>query len=186
MTTSPAWPHSDIKEIFTNIFFVTGTNITQYNNVELQHSRNMIILRDNNSLSLINTVRLDEKGLEALDNLGDVKHVINIGAFHGRDNAFYVDKYQAKLWTLENLKEQIPFPDCSLFIFETSRYPEGILHLAREEGILITCDSIKNWLAADKFFSDATAKMYEAQGFFGPASISQVWRDACGVEATDF
>src|SRR5476651_817180 len=97
---SPAWPHSEIKEIFPNIFFVMGTNITNYNNVELQHSRNMIIIRDNDKLSLINTVRLDDKGLAQLDALGEVKNIIRIGAFHGRDVAFYLDKYHAKLWAL--------------------------------------------------------------------------------------
>ena len=78
---SPAWSHSEIKEIFPNIFFITGTNITHHNNVELQHSRNMIIIRNNDKLSLINTVRLDDKGLAALDALGKVKNIIRIGSF---------------------------------------------------------------------------------------------------------
>jgi hypothetical protein len=83
---SPAWPHSEIKAIFPAIFYVTGTNITTFNNTELQHSRNMIIIRENGKLSLINTVRLDEKGLAALEALGDVENIIRIGAFHGRDD----------------------------------------------------------------------------------------------------
>lgn len=197
---SPAWPHSEIKEIFPNIFFVTGTNITRHNNVELQHSRNMIICRDNDRLSLVNTVRLNDKGLAELDELGEVKNVIRIGAFHGRDDAFYLDRYHAKLWALKEMKHannrvtdiqlvpngQMPVPDCSIFIFETSKHPEGILHIAQENGILITCDSIKNWLAPDRFFSTETAKIYEEQGFFGAASISNVWRQACSVSASDF
>jgi hypothetical protein len=197
---TPAWPHSEIKKIFPNIFFVTGANITYHNNVELQHSRNMIIIRDNDELSLINTVRLDDKGLAVLDTLGEVKNVIRIGAFHGRDDAFYLDRYHAKLWALKEMKHannretdiqlfpngQMPAPDCSIFIFETSKHPEGILHIAQEGGILITCDSIKNWLAPDQFFSTETAKLYEEQGFFGAASISNVWKQACNVNSSDF
>lgn len=197
---SPAWPHNEIKEIFPNIFFVTGTNITYHNNVELQHSRNMIIIRDNNTLSLINTVRLDDKGLAELDALGEVKNIIRIGAFHGRDDAFYLDRYHAKLWALKEMKHdnnqvtdvqlipngQMPVPNCSIFIFETSKYPEGILHIAQQGGILITCDSIKNWLAPDQFFSPGTAKLYKDQGFFGTASISNVWKQACNVNPSDF
>jgi len=197
---SPAWPHGAIKEIFPNIFFVTGTNITHYNQVELQHSRNMIIIRDKNHLSLINTVRLNDEGLTALDNLGKVKNVIRIGAFHGRDDAFYLDRYHAKLWALPGAKHdhdrstdielipngEMPFPNCSLFVFETSVYPEGILHLDQEGGILITCDSIKNWLAPDEFFSIETAKLYEEQGFFGAATISDIWKQACKVKASAF
>jgi hypothetical protein len=81
---------------------------------------------------------------------------------------------------------EMPVPDCSIFIFETSIHPEGILHIAQHGGILITCDSIKNWLAPDPFFSIESAKMYEEQGFFGAASISDVWKQACHVNAADF
>jgi hypothetical protein len=31
---SPAWPHSEIKEVLPNIFYVVGTNITKHNNIE--------------------------------------------------------------------------------------------------------------------------------------------------------
>lgn len=197
---SPAWPHSTIKEIFPNIFFVMGMNKTHYNGVDLQHSRNMVIIRDGNALSLINTVRLDDNGLAVLDVLGKVENIIRIGAFHGRDDAFYCDRYHAKYWTLKGMPHEnnhtrdveftpngsVPFPDCSLFVFETSIHPEGILHIAQESGILITCDSIKNWLAPDQFFSAETAKLYQEQGFFGAASVSQVWKQACHVDASDF
>lgn len=94
---SPAWPHGEIKEIFPDIFLVAGTNITDFNNVKLQHSRNMIIVRENNQLSLINTVKLTDEGLIELDSLGKAKNVIRIDAFHGRDDAFYIGKYQARL-----------------------------------------------------------------------------------------
>jgi hypothetical protein len=165
-----------------------GTNITHYNGVELQHSRNMVIVRRAGKLSLINTVRLTEAGLAALDGLGQVENVIKIGAFHGRDDAFYLDRYKAKLWTLEEmqLNGQMPFSNCSLFLFETSIYPEGALLITEEGGILVTCDSIKNWLAPDEFFSKETADLYKQQGFFGAASISNVWKQACQVKAADF
>ena len=48
---SPAWSHGKIKEIFSNIFMVSGTNITRHDNMELQHSRNMVIIRNGNKLS---------------------------------------------------------------------------------------------------------------------------------------
>ena len=198
---SAAWTHSDVKEIFPNIFFVTGVNKTSYEGVELQHSRNMVIIRDaTNKLSLINTVRLDDNGLATIDSLGKVENIIRIGAFHGRDDAFYLDRYHAKLWALKGMKHDnnrftdielvlggpMPFPNCSLFIFETSSYPEGVLHIAQENGIIITCDSIKNWVEPDQFFSLETAKLYEEQGLFGTATISNVWKQACNVQASDF
>ena len=197
---SPVWPHSKIKEVFPNIFYVMGTNITKHNNVELQHSRNMIIIRDSGKLSLINSVRLNDQGLSALDSLGKVKNIIRIGAFHDRDDAFYLDRYNASLWALEGMQHQnnrladvllvpkgeMPLTDCSLFIFDTSVHPEGILHIAKEGGILITCDSIKNWVAADQYFSTDSAKLYKKQGAFGVATISNVWKEACKVQSLDF
>ncbi|MES2217111.1 MAG: hypothetical protein V4501_01735 [Pseudomonadota bacterium] len=198
--SSPAWPHSEITEIFPNIFMVMGTNITSCSNVELQHSRNMIMLRDGDQLSLINTVRLTDAGLAALDALGKVSNVIRIGAFHGRDDAFYLERYDAKLWALAGMQhennrvadfllqpnDKMPWPNSSIFIFETSAFPEGILHIADEGGILITCDSIKNWVKPDRFFSTETAKLYEEQGLFGVASIAKVWLEACQVKPADF
>jgi hypothetical protein len=197
---SPVWPHSEIKEVFPNIFYVMGTNITTHNDIEFQHSRNMIIIRDEGKLSLINTVRLDDKGLAELDALGKVENIIRIGAFHGRDDAFYIDRYHAKLWALPRMQHHnnrladvllapngiMPFTGCALFIFETSEYPEGILHIAKEDGILVTCDSIKNWVSADPFFSTASAKLYQEQGFFGIATISNVWKEATKVQSSDF
>lgn len=196
---SPALPHTEIRKIFPDIFFVMGMNKTHYNGMDLQHSRNMVIVRNNNKLSLINTVRMDDEGLAALDKLGKVENVIRIGAFHGRDDAFYLDTYQAKLWAIKGMDNadnraadveltpdgQMPFPDCSFFLFETAIFPEGILHINKHDGILITCDSVKNWIAPDAFFSDETAKLYQRQGFFGSATISDTWKQATDVKTSD-
>ncbi len=197
---SPAWPHGDIKEVFPNIYFVMGTNITTHEGVELQHSRNMVIIKENDKLTLVNTVRLTQEGLDKLDKLGKVSNIVRIGAFHGRDDAFYLDKYAARLWALKGMQHEhskitdialephgeMPLSHCTLFVFESARYPEGILHLNQEGGILITCDSIKNWRQTDPFFSLATSTLYQSLGFFGEATISQVWQQACQVKASDY
>lgn len=195
----PEWPHSNIKQVFPNIFFVTGTNITEYEGVTLQHSRNMIIIRDQDKLSLINTVKLNQQGLDELAALGTVENVIRIGAFHGRDDEFYLDHYNAKLWALPNMEHKnqrkadailssgglTPFSNCRLFIFESSKFPEAILHIDQDGGVLVTCDSIKNWLAKDEFFSEETASLYEKQSFFGCATITKIWLQATQVEKAE-
>jgi hypothetical protein len=177
-----------------------GTNITTHEGTELQHSCNMVVVKNANELTLINTVRLNDKGLAALDKLGEVTNVVRIGAFHGRHDAFYLDKYQAKLWALKGVKHdnhkltdielipngKMPFPDCALFVFETSTHPEAILHINREGGILITCDSVKNWTTVDGFFSEQTGKLYTKLGFIGSATISKIWQQACHIQAQDF
>ena len=197
---TPAWPHGKIKQIFDNIFFVTGTNKTTHERCELQHSRNMVIVREKGKLALINSIRLTDSGLTALEKLGPVEKVIRIGAFHGRDDGFYVKKYQANLWTLPRMEDQHnchvdvelteqgkqPFENCSLFTFSTAKFPEAIIHINQHGGILISCDSIKNWIAPDQFFNKQTADLYQKQGFFGKATISKVWQNSMTVKASDF
>lgn len=197
---SPAWEHDQIKEVLPDIYFVMGTNKTIHEGVELQHSCNMVIVKQADELTLINTVRLGDEGLQALERLGKVANVVRIGAFHGRHDAFYIDKYSARLWALKGAQHAnhkvtdieltpngvMPFQHSSLFVFETSTQPEGILHIDREGGILISCDSIKNWTHQDAFFSDETAALYHKMGFFGSATISNIWLQACQVQKQDF
>ena len=76
----------------------------------------------------------------------------------------------------------MPFKNCKFYDLQSTQFPEGILHLQQEGGILITCDSIKNWLEADSFFSESTAKAYLEQQMFGPATISNIWRQATQVK----
>jgi len=97
-------PHGEIEEVFPDVFFVTGTSRPDFGGDALQFSRNMTIVRDNGDLSLINTVRLDDAGLARLDSLGRVTNVVKIGVFHGIDDAFYLERYDAKQWALPNVE----------------------------------------------------------------------------------
>ena len=198
---TPAWPHGEIREIFKDVFFVTGTNKIYHEGIDIQTSRNMVIIRNGSELTLINTVRLDNKGLRKLDSLGNVAHIIRIGAFHGRDDAFYRGQYPSSLlWTLKGMTYEnglksdrnlmpggtLPFSDCSLFVFESSQLPEGILHIEREGGILISCDSIQNITSTDDFYSLETAQLFHSQGLVKPANITPIWLGATHTKATDF
>lgn len=187
-------PHGKITEVFQDLYMVMGTNQIHHEGVDIQVSRNMTIVCENNDLTLINTVRLDEEGLKALEQLGTVRNVVNIGAFHGYDDAFYLDRYQAKLWALKNKQHQdgkqadfllsengpMPLADCTLFNFETTQFPECMLLLKRTEGnVLITCDCIQNWETADEFFSEQSAKQFKEQGLIKQANIPDTWLGAC-------
>ena len=198
---TPVWPHGEIREIFKDVFFVTGTNKIHYAGDDIQTSRNMIIIRDGSQLTLVNTVRLNDEGLKQLDDLGRVSHLVRIGAFHGRDDAFYKNQYPTSLlWNLKNMSYEsglkadrdlipngvMPFSGCSFFAFETSTLPEGILHLAKENGILISCDSLQNITCTDDFYNAATAQSFHTQGLVKPANISPIWLGATHTKADDF
>lgn len=193
--------HGSIEQLFPDVYFVVSTNTTTHEGVVLQHSCTMTIIKDGDDLTLINTVKLTEEGFKELDALGTVKNIVSIGAFHGKNNALYLDRYSdAKLWALKGMTDQngkaadveltvngpMPLPHCSLMVFQTSKFPEAMLHLDMHDGILITCDSIKNWLNSDEYFSNETGKLYEEQGFFGVASISSIWLQACETKQSDF
>ena len=57
-------PHGAIEEVFDDVFFVTGTSKPTWEGQQWQFSRNMTIVRDGSSLTLVNTVRLDDAGLK--------------------------------------------------------------------------------------------------------------------------
>ena len=198
----PATPHGEIKEIFQDVFFVTGSVVMAPG---FQISRNMIIVRCDSSLTLISTVRLDDEGLKALDALGKVEHVIKLGAYHlgvhnGMDDPFYIDRYNARLWAMPEMEHkagmvtsdlmtagaELPIKDASLFVFETSKMPEGLILIDRAGGILVSCDSLQNGVEADAFFSELGATRMQSLGFIRPANIGPEWLRACEPEKSDF
>jgi hypothetical protein len=197
---TPAMPHGDLEEVFAGVFFVTGTMRASFGGTPWQFSRNMTVVRDYGGLTLINAVRLDDAGLAALERLGKVTNVVRLGTMHGLDDAFYVDRYGARLWALPGMEHagglttgvelvpggEMPFSGGSLFVFETATRPEGILRVDREGGILVACDSLQNWKGPDRFCDDATAEWLRQAGFFQPANIGPAWRGAVNPQASDF
>jgi hypothetical protein len=199
-TFTPVMPHGDLDEIFPGVLFVTGTSRPNFEGRQWQFSRNMTVVRDGDELTLVNTVRLDDHGLAALDRLGTVRHVVKIGAFHGIDDAFYVDRYKAKLWALPGAQHEsglttdallepggpLPFAGASLFRFDTAKAPEALLLVDREGGIAIACDSLQNWAEVDRFFDDESAAMMRQYGFIQPTNVGPGWARFCEPQASDF
>ncbi|MCP8900661.1 hypothetical protein [Gilvimarinus xylanilyticus] len=195
----PALAHGTIEEVFTDVFCISGAMETVLMDMDWRFSRNMTVVRDGDRLILINTVRLNDEGLAQLERLGTVTDVIRLGALHGRDDAFYLDRYQASYWVMPGIKTEpehgarpleptstLPIGDASLFAFETSKIPEGILHLQRDGGILIACDALQNWLTPDEHFCDSSRERMETMGFFTPANVGPVWHQVAEPKAEDF
>lgn len=196
----PALDHGHPVEVFPDLFMVTGSMETVLNAADWKFSRNMIIVRQDGELTLINTIRLDQAGLEALNQLGSVEHVMRLGALHGRDDAFYKHTFNAKLWATEgvniddstsidfNLHEGggCPLSDGSVFTFRTTNLPESILHLDRHGGILVACDALQNWETDDAYFSDSSRLMMADLGFFKQANFGPLWRQVNEPSEDDF
>jgi hypothetical protein len=152
----PAYPHKPIKQIADDLFMARGS--IQFNRF-VRLSRNMAIVRSGTELTLINPIRLNTRGLRALDALGAVKHVIRLGAGHGSDDPFYVARYKALFWCQEGglryrepkidrvLTEggELPFGGARLLSFSAAKFPEAALVLTAGKGVLLTCDSVQHY-----------------------------------------
>lgn len=171
---APIYPHDPIVEIFENIYLLRGSIKLGFG---LSMNRNMIIIKQNNELTLINAVRMSEAELEKLEALGAVKHVIRLGDFHGIDDQFYIDTYQATFWSQShhvnypNLfpikiiqsSKSPPIKNAEFFIFEQATCPEAILYI-EDKKLLITTDSIQYW-SDWKYFSFLSKIIIYLMGF---------------------
>jgi hypothetical protein len=196
----PLLPHGVLEEIMPDVFYVRGQIQIPANDVVYSSSRNMYVLRSEGLLTLVNSIRLDEAGLKDIESLGTIRHLVKLGAFHGRDDAFYIDQYDLTFWTPpqmtfsrgEETNEFLqpnkigPCADSSVFLFDTPKHPEAILHLARHDGIILTCDSIQNNIAPDEYFNQAGIDMKRRNGFFKPAGIGPGWLKAAAPSPKDF
>ncbi len=155
-----AFPHDLPKQIAHDVFMVHGCVKPS---AVVRFTRNMTIVRDKGQLTLINAVRMNEAGLKALEQLGEVAHVLRLGPAHGRDDPFYVDRYKADFWSFEGgvtytqpkiskvLTEggALPFSNAKLFAFKHTHEPEGAILLERtperSKGLLLTCDAVQSY-----------------------------------------
>ncbi len=156
MAYPPIYPHDPIEEIAPDIFLVRGAiNL----NPILRITRNMVIVRHEGDLTLVNPIRLNEASEAELNTMGTVKHVLRSGPLHGVDDPYYVDTYKAEFWTRpggtaytepaidHELSEggPLPFPNAELFCFDGTVQPEAALLFRTGKGLLATCDSIQHY-----------------------------------------
>lgn len=187
---APSLPHGPIVEVVPDVFQVTGRFRIAPG---LIIGRNMTILRHQGELTLINSVRLDPAGLSRLDQLGRVTNLFKVGAFHGIDDPFYVDRYNPVFWappgsthegglahTRELVAGESPLPGVKVFRFEHGKLPEVALLMDRHGGLLLTTDSYQNWTS----FADCSmlGKIVMRAMGFGPKHIGGPWTKRMGPE----
>jgi len=156
MSYPKALPHDPILQIADDLFVVYGSIML---NPVMRITRNMTIVRHGNELTLINAVRLSEDGLQSLDALGEVKHVMRLGPLHGYDDEFYMNRYSPNFWGFDDgvtyttpkvshpLKAggELPFPDAELVVFSDLKQTEGVIVLQRGSGVLLTADVLQTY-----------------------------------------
>jgi len=185
---APATAHDPIEEIFPDLYLVRGSYRM---NALMTFNRNMIVIRHADELVVVNSVRLSPTAEAELDSLGKVRHVMRLGYFHGVDDRYYVDRYDAEFWApiasranpgpavTHTLEEQgeLPVPGLKAFVFKHTRHPEAALLLERHDGVLITCDALQYY--ADRKFCSPFARVFmPLKGFRLRMIISPLWLKA--------
>ncbi len=180
--------HSPPQEMFPDAYLVRGS---MRMGVGVRIGRNMIVLREGDALTAINAVRLSDAGEAALEALGEVRHIVRLGCFHGLDDRYYVQRYGAQFWCQQDstryrepvpdevLREDGPLPgaDLALCAFGTARYPECVLLWRRHGGLLIACDCLQHYPDWRGCSLGARLAM-RAMGFRRGTQIGPLWKKA--------
>jgi len=195
-------PHGNIQKIFENVWFVQG-QVKMPTFLPMKITKSMAIIRnaDSNELTIINAMPLSDTGLKELSNLGDIKNILRIGGFHGRDDNFYKESFGATVYALKghayskkfdkvpiapndgymqadvylDESSELPIPNATLTLFKTSNPMEGVLNIHENGGILITGDSLQNFAGPDSFFNLPAKIMMKKFGFFRPFNVGPGW-----------
>ena len=202
-------PHGRFRELFDGVWFVRG-GIKMPMRVPMKIGRAMTVVRGNDGLVIFNSMRLSDEGLRELDALGDVRHVVRLAGFHGRDDGFYRDRYGATVYAIEGqryfrgmdpkkqsvasfmepdvwLDEEsaLPIPGARLKVIASCDPTEALCLIDREDGILITGDSLQNSPAPDEFFNFPAKLMMKRFGFFKPYNVGPGWLQFASPSADD-
>lgn len=148
-------PHGDVEQVVDGVYCVRGS-VNMGRGIRVP--RIMTLVVDDAVVTVFNSVRLNERGEKQIRDLGTVKHVVKLGYFHGMDDPYYLDKFDAEFWALpkgtrrkdpdatKTLGDhELPISDATVFAFERTKYPEAALLLKRAGGVLLACDSVQHW-----------------------------------------
>lgn len=199
----PVLPHRKLKQVFDNIWFVTGQVKMPIPIPPMKISRSMTVIRnpESNELTLVNSMRLYETELKELEKLGRITNVLRIAAFHGRDDLFYKDRYGAKVFALEghvytremmrpfpeqdkgylqadvwlNKNSEPPIKNTFLKWFPSCTKPEAILVIKDHGGVLVTGDSLQNTAKPSEFDNWASKIMMKRMGFQKAYNVGPGW-----------
>ena len=193
----PAEPHGLLREVIPGLHMVQGSMCFG----PARFSRNMVVVQRGDELVLVNSVRLSDSGLAALDALGRVTDVLRLAGAHGRDDPFYKERYGATVWAMAGQRyfegvrwdqgetyfvaDQTldgaafpPLPDGRLFHLGTTP-PEAVLLLPQAGGTLIAGDAMQNWGRPREHFNLPGRIAFWLMGFVGPCRLGRGWLDNC-------
>jgi hypothetical protein len=196
----PALKHGELREVLPGLHFVTGT-IKLPGLLPVRFSRNMTVVQRGDRLIVVNSVRLDDAGLAALDKLGKVTDVVRLAGNHGMDDPFYAERYGAKVWVVKGQRytagfkagsaetyfephhemeaaTALPIEGAKLLAIDSAP-PEGMLVLPEHGGVVISGDCLQHWATSDEYFSWLGRVALKRMGFIQPHNVGPAWLKQC-------
>lgn len=128
----PAQPQDPIVELMPDLFLVRGSTTFGPGRI----SRNMVVIRHEDQLSLIGAVRMPPEAETQLQALGKVAHVIRLCSGHGLDDAYTVERFGAKFWAADDTQMVYADPKPDVIFDEGHELPVGPTTVVRFRGIL--------------------------------------------------
>jgi len=179
-------PHGHIVQLLPDFYVVKGTARIAPG---ITVNRNMGIVRTGDDLLLVNPVRLRRREEERLCDLGRVRQAVRLGYYHGCDDLYYRDRFNAFFWRQphsdhyplppadETLSDGGPCPVAGgrVFEFSNSNVPEAALLVPLSGGLLLTCDALQYWAGWDSC-SWAGKWLLRFSGVHRGMQVSSAWR----------
>jgi hypothetical protein len=155
--------------------------------LKISFGRNMVAVRTIEGWVLLNPVRLSEEAEADLLKMAPIKHAVRLGGFHGRDDRYYVDKFDVEFWGVPGIQAypepkftreisengQFPISDARVVIFKDAKCAECVVCLPQHK-LLLTCDSVQHY-DRDSFASALAKVVMYPMGFFVPCVIGPIW-----------
>jgi hypothetical protein len=184
----PALFHLPLRECFPGVWLASSEIAMGIPlGLKVRFSRNMVAVLRPEGWVLLNPVRLSESAEAELLAKAPFKHAVRLGTFHGRDDAYYVERFGVEFWGVagaqtytdppfrHELREDGPFPieGARVVIFKNATRAECVVCLPQHR-LLVTCDSVQHY-ESDRLISPLGKLVMRPMGFFTPCVIGPIW-----------
>ena len=184
----PASYHLPVRECFPGVWLASSAiSMAIPLKLKITFSRNMVAVLGSEGWVLLNPVRLSESAEAELLAKAPFKHAVRLGALHGRDDRYYVDKFGVEFWgaagkqaypepkfSREITEEgSFPIPGARVVIYKAAKMAECVVCLPQHR-LLVSCDSVQHY-EHDSLLSALGKLVMRPMGFFKPCVIGPIW-----------
>jgi hypothetical protein len=184
----PAERHLPLREVFPRVWLASSEVRQRLAlGLTIRFGRNMVAVLADDGWVLFNPVRLSDAAEQQLLAQGPVRHAVRLGTYHGRDDAYVVERFGAQFWCVPGVHEfpepegtkaiteggPFPLPGATVVIFKAATRAECAVFVPQHR-LLLTCDSVQHY-ERDPMLSPLARVVMYPMGFFTPCVIGPLW-----------